>query len=250
MAHIDHYSPGSFCWFEVGTTDQNAAKSFYGSLFGWGADDMPMGPSEVYTMFTLDGRNPAAAYTLRPDMLARGVPPHWALYIASDDVDASAAKVTEAGGTVLMPPFDVFDVGRMAVVRDPAGAVFQIWQEKRPQSNGISGVPGTFCWADLYTPDSAKASAFYKAVFGWELTVGENDKSGYLHIKNGADFIGGVPPAHVIPPGVPPHWMLYFFVTDVDASTKKAADMGAKVLMGPMSIEHVGRMSVINDPQG
>src|ERR1035441_4949680 len=96
MANIDHYSPGSFCWFELGTTDQNAAKTFYKSLFGWGADDMPMGPEGVYSMFTLEGRNTGAAYTLMAEMRAHGVPPHWAIYVAVESADEAAAKAVKA----------------------------------------------------------------------------------------------------------------------------------------------------------
>src|ERR1022692_782451 len=199
MANIDHYSPGSFCWFELGTTDQNAAKSFYKALFGWDADDMPMGPEGVYSMFTLEGRNTGAAYTLMAEMRAHGVPPHWAIYVAVESADDAAAKAVKAGGTLIKEPFDVFDVGRMAVVKDPTGAVFHAWQEKRPHSNGISGVPGTFCWADLCTRDVDAAARFYSEVFGWQITKGENDSSGYLHIKNGEAFIGGIPPAQFLP---------------------------------------------------
>ena len=250
MANIDRYSPGSFCWFELGTTDQNAAKSFYKSLFGWGADDMPMGPEGVYSMFTLEGRNAGAAYTLMTEMRAHGVPPHWAIYIAVESADDAAAKAVKAGGTVLKGPFDVFDVGRMAVIKDPTGAVFQAWQEKRPHSNGISGVPGTFCWADLCTRAEEAAAQFYSAVFGWQITKAENDDSGYLHIKNGEAFIGGIPPAQFLPPNVPPHWMLYFYVTDADASTSKLQELGGTVHLAPMNIDKVGRMSVVADPQG
>ncbi|HUA58597.1 MAG TPA: VOC family protein [Verrucomicrobiae bacterium] len=250
MANIDHYPPGSFCWFELGTSDQNAAKPFYHALFGWGANDLPMGPDMFYSMFTLDSRSPGAAYTLMPDMVKAGIPPHWAIYIASANVDESTAKVTAAGGSVIKGPFDVFDVGRMSVVRDPTGAVFQIWQEKRPQANGIGGVPGTVCWADLNTRDVSAASKFYTAVFGWEIAPGEHDTSGYLHIKNGEQFIGGIPPSHMIPPHVPPHWLLYFLVADADASTAKVTELGGKVIMPAMSLEKVGRFSVVADPQG
>ena len=250
MPNIDHYAPGSFCWFELGTTDQNAAKSFYKSLFGWDADDLPMGPDGVYTMFILDGRAAGAGYTLMPEMRTHGVPPHWAIYIAVANADEAVAKATQAGGKIIKDAFDVFDIGRMAVIQDPTGAVFHVWQEKRPKANGISGVPGTFCWADLITRDVPAASKFYNAVFGWEIAKGENDNSGYLHIKNGEHFIGGMPPSEHMPPGVPPHWMLYFYVADVDASTKKLQDLGGKVLMAPMTMEKVGRMSIVDDPQG
>jgi hypothetical protein len=250
MANIDTYAPGSFCWFELATTDQNAAKSFYMSLFGWGVNDMPMGPNDVYSMFQLEGRSTGAAYTIRPDMRAKGVPPHWGLYIAADSADETAAKVGPAGGTLVAPPFDVFDVGRSAVVRDPAGAMFQLWQEKRPSSNGIAGVPGTFCWADLCTRDIEAAVTFYSQVFGWQIIPGENDNSGYLHIKNGETFIGGVPPSQFLPPYVPSHWMLYFYVADTDAATERVKELGGAVHMGPMTVEKVGRMSVVADPQG
>jgi predicted enzyme related to lactoylglutathione lyase len=250
MANIDTYAPGSFCWFELGTTDQDGAKSFYKSLFGWEANDMPMGPGNVYTMFLLDGRNPGAAYTLMPEMRAHGVPPHWGIYIAVANVDEAAAKAAAAGGTVIKGPFDVYDVGRMAVVQDPTGAHFHLWQEKRPHSEGISGVPGTFCWADLNTHDVPKAAQFYTTLFGWEIAPGEHDQSGYLHIKNGDSFIGGIPPTHVLPPNVPPHWMLYFQVADVEASTKQLVELGGKLHMGPITIEKTGKFSVVSDPQG
>jgi uncharacterized protein len=249
MPNIEKHNAGSFCWFELGTTDQDAAKKFYTTLFGWQPNDNPMGPEGVYTIFKLDGRDSAAAYTLMPEMLQRGVPPHWALYVCVDSADATAAKVAPAGGTVLMAPFDVFDFGRMAVLQDPTGAVIQLWQPKTNKGTGINGVPGTVCWADLSTPDQAKAAEFYKAIFGWEISPGQ-DNSGYLHIKNGEGFIGGIPPAQFRDPNAPPHWLLYYLVTDSDAATAKAKELGARVYMEPMTMEGVGRWSVVADPQG
>ena len=249
MAQVEKHAPGSFCWLELATTDQNAAKQFYSSLFGWVINDFPMGPGEVYTMFDLEGRNAAAAYNMNQQMRNRGVPSHWMLYMAVTSADDTAAKATKAGGNVLAAPFDVMEFGRMAALQDPAGAPFSIWQPKQHIGTGITGVPGTLCWADLMTPDQAAATKFYKDVFGWEITPGQ-DNSGYLHIKNGADFIGGIPPAEQRPPNVPPHWMLYFYVENCDASTDKAKGLGAKVLMEPMTLERVGRFSIVDDPQG
>ena len=249
MASIDTHAPGTFCWIELGTTDQNAAKQFYGSLFGWAANDFPMGPSELYTIFQLDGRDAAAGFTLNAEMRSRGVPPHWMLYVATASADESADKAAKAGGTVIAPPFDVMDFGRMAVLKDPTGAVFSVWQPKSHTGTRIGSVPGTLCWADLSTTDQAGASKFYQAVFGWEIAPGQ-DASGYWHIKNGAEFIGGVPPAERRNPNVPPHWLLYFYVEDCDASAAKAKASGATIHMGPMTIEKVGRMAVVGDPQG
>jgi len=250
MAHIDRHPPGNFCWIELATSDQNAAKRFYGALFGWTPQDSPMGPDEYYTIFKLEGRDAAAGYTLRADQKAQGVPPNWMTYIAVENADASAAKAKQLGGTVVMPPFDVMEHGRMAVVQDPTGAYFCIWQPKQNQGIGVGRMPNTFCWADLSTPDPAKAGEFYKGLFGWHLMKDEKDPSGYLHIQNGEPFIGGIPPAKHRQPGVPPHWLPYIEVADVDATAKKAKEMGANLYLEPMSMENVGRLAVIADPQG
>ena len=249
MPNIDKHSPGSFCWIELATSDQNAAKNFYSTLFGWQPNDNPMGPDAVYTMFKLDGRAAAACYTLMPDMVSQGVPPHWALYVAVENADEVAAKATELGGTVMAPPFDVYDFGRMAVLRDPTGAAINLWQPKQHSGTGAAGVPGTLCWVDLSTPDQERATEFYKDLFGWEIAPGKDD-SGYLHIKNGEEFIGGIPPAKFRNPNAPPHWLAYYLVTDCDASTDKAKEMGAQVYMPPTTMEGVGRWSIIADPQG
>jgi predicted enzyme related to lactoylglutathione lyase len=250
MPHINHHPPGAFCWIELGTTDQPAAKSFYSSLFGWNPKDMPMGPSDLYTLFRLEGRDAAAGYTLRADQRAEGVTPHWMIYVTVQNADESAKRVEAFGGKVIAPPFDVFESGRMAVIADPTSAVFCLWQGKKSQGTGITGVPGTLCWADLSTSDPEKVKRFYEGLFGWKIAPGENDTSGYLHIKNGEDFIGGIPPAAHRDPKVRPHWLAYFLVSDVDKTTAQARQQGAKVFVPPMTMEHVGRWSVLADPQG
>ncbi len=250
MPHIDKHEPGSFSWIELATTDQNAAKTFYSSLFGWSPDDQPMGPGAFYTMFMLDGRPAAAAYTLRPEQRAQGVPPFWNIYVDVADADEVVKKAQNAGGTVLAPAFDVYDFGRMAVLRDPTGAVFSVWQAKAHSGAGITGVDGTLCWVDLSTSDVDRAKQFYSDVFGWQITPGEHDTSGYLHIKNGSEFIGGIPPAAYRNPETPPHWLAYIQVSDCDASAAKAKQLGANVFVPPMSMENVGRWAVLADPQG
>ena len=249
MANVDTHAPGTFCWIELGTTDQSAAKQFYHSLFGWSPADFPMGPGEYYTMFNLDGRNAGACYTLNAQMRSQGVPPHWMVYVSVASADETAAKVEPAGGKLNAAPFDVMEFGRMAVIQDPAGAHIAIWQPKMHQGTGIARVPGTLCWGDLMTPDQAAATKFYEQVFGWKFDPGK-DNTGYLHIQNGDEFIGGVPPAEHTPPGAPPHWLLYFLVENCDLSTAKAGEAGANIHMPPMSMEGVGRWSVVADPQG
>jgi len=250
MIQIDKHAAGSFCWIELATTDQAAAKKFYSALFGWSPQDSPMGPDEFYTIFKLEGRDAAAGYTLRADQRAQGVPPHWMPYITVENANQAADTTNQLGGTVLAAAFDVMEMGRMAVLQDPTGATFCVWQAAKNTGIGIAGVAGTLCWADLSTPDAKRAGDFYSALFGWQIAAGENDKSGYLHIKNGEHFIGGIPPAEHRQPGIPPHWLAYFWVDDVDASAAKAKQLGAKLCLEPMTIENVGRMAVIADPQG
>ena len=252
MPNIEKHAPGEFCWIELGTTDQAAAKKFYGSLFGWAIFDAPMGPGEFYTMFSLEGRNTGAAYTMKKEDLARGVPPHWMLYITVETADAAAKKAAELGGKVLAPAFDVMDVGRMAVLQDPTGAIFSVWQATQHTGTGIAGVDGTLCWADLSTTDPERASKFYSGLFGWTMTPGEGktDTSGYLHIKNGENFIGGIPPTSARDSKGPAHWLAYLKTSKCDATAAKATQLGAKLVMAPTTFENVGRIAVIADPQG
>jgi predicted enzyme related to lactoylglutathione lyase len=251
MPVVDKLIPGSFCWMELGSTDQPGAKKFYSSLFGWTTVDFPMGPDGDYTIFRLKDHDCSATYTLRKDQREHGVPPHWLVYIAVSSADESAKRVVELGGKVLAGPFDVMDKGRMAIIQDPTGAHFAIWQGMTSTGIGIANEDGAFCWADINTPDREAAKKFYSVLFGWKFDPGQGkDESGYLHITNGEQMIGGAPPPEMLQPGIPPHWMIYYLVADCDASTAKAASLGGSVHVPPMDIEGAGRMSVLEDPQG
>jgi predicted enzyme related to lactoylglutathione lyase len=247
MRTIDKHPAGAFCWIELGTTDPGSAKRFYSALFGWNPNDMPMGPDETYTIFRLEGRDAAAAYHLNPQRQP-GVPPHWMIYVAVSHADDTVQHATQAGAKVLAGPFDVSESGRMAVLQDPTGAAFAIWQPKHHQGLGIADVDGTLCWADLMTRDAERARRFYSDLFGWQISAGDQH-SGYLHIKNGESFIGGIPPAG-LQPGVPPHWLLYILTSDCDATVAKAKSLGAQIHYGPTTMEGVGRWAVVADPQG
>jgi uncharacterized protein len=249
MPYIDRHNRGDFCWFELGTTDQSAAKAFYTSLFAWTFDDSPIGPDDFYTIFKLQERDVAAAYTLRPDQRSQGVPANWMVYVQVESADDTVRRAGELGAKVLAPAFDVFNAGPMAALADPTGAIFSVWQAKAHSGTGLNGLDGTVCWADLSTSDVDKAKQFYRNLLGWQITRGE-DVSGYLHIKNGQKFIGGIPPAAHRNPQIPPQWMIYFLVSNCDASADKARQLGAQLLLPPQEIEDVGRMAFVEDPLG
>jgi len=246
--------PGQFSWFELGTSDQAAAKTFYQTLFGWTSTDTPMGPNEIYTVFKLDGRDVGACYTLRPGQQKAGVPPHWMLYVAVANADDTAKRVGALGGSVIVEPFDVMDLGRMAVIADPTGAMFSLWQANKQPGVGVWGEVGSVAWADLQSRDQEKNGAFYSALLGWKMVEGKSmnpAKPGdYYHIVTGEDFIGGISPAGQVNPQAPPHWLIYVEVTDCKATTAKAISLGARAYVDTMEIPNAGKFSVIADPQG
>ncbi len=249
MPTVEHFAPGGFCWIELATSDQNAAKSFYTALFGWTVRDVPIGRGETYTLLELQGRIAAGAFAISPSESAAGAPPHWHLYVAVASADQSAKMAEQLGGKVMEAPFDVLDRGRAALIQDPTGAFFSLWEAKKRIGIGVTGDPGAFCWADLNTPDQERAKTFYESLFGWKLKPGQGEETGYLHIVNGENYIGGVP--HATQDGnIPPHWLIYFAVADADATFHRAKDMNARILLRPMDFEGVGRVAMLADPQG
>ena len=232
---------------ELATPDQPAAKVFYASLFGWSADDTLIGPSAFYTTFRLRDRAVAAARALGPDERGSNVPPHWTLYVAVESADEAVSSTIQMGGKICAGPFDVLDAGRMAMIFDPSGAPFALWEPKRNKGIGVVREHGAFCWADLSTTDIEIASKFYTGLFGWHLAPGE---TGYLHIRNGEEFIGGIPGVEHREANIPPHWLLYFQTDDCAASAEKARELGANILSGPFNIENLGRFATVADPHG
>jgi uncharacterized protein len=250
MQEVPTYAPGTFCWVELGTTDAAAAKKFYTELFGWTFTDSPIGPDMVYTMLKLDGKDVGALYQLGTEMTAQGIPPHWLSYVSVTSADDTATKAKEAGATLMKEPFDVFTVGRMAVVQDPTGAVFALWQAGTHHGAGVVNAPNSHCWNELGTNDTAKAGDFYTTVFGWTKDVQQMGPSEYTMFKNGDRPAGGM---YQLPPDmatVPPNWMVYFAVADCDAAAEKAGSLGATTIMPPTDIPNIGRFSMLLDPQG
>ncbi len=235
---------GTPSWVDLSTTDPVAAKAFYGDLFGWTWDDQALPDSDdVYAMAQKGGRAVAAIAGQQPDMAAAGVPPMWNTYVTVDDLEAAVDRVAGAGGTVVAPPFDVMDAGRMAVAVDPGGAMFMLWSPKGSIGAELVGEPGTYSWSELVTPDLAGAAAFYAEVFGWSAeTFGDYQM---FRRDDGADIAGSMNP---VTDGVPTHWGVYFAVEDCDATVAAARAAGGAVFNGPLDVEP-GRIATVADPQ-
>lgn len=248
MAEVTSHPPGAFCWIELATTDPKAAKDFYTKLFGWSFLDNDMGPGMTYTIFQLKGRDAAACYALDAAKMP-GVPPHWMLYIATADADASARRSAELGGTVNAPAFDVMELGRMAVLADPQGGNFCVWQTKSNKGIGIHNEAGAFCWGQLNTSDTAEAETFYRGLFGWDAKTGSDGGMAYTEWLLGGTPIGGMMALPKEAPA-PPHWLPYFAVADCDAAAVRAASLGANTFVPPSDIPGTGRFAVLADPQG
>jgi predicted enzyme related to lactoylglutathione lyase len=245
MAKIESYQPGDFCWAELATTDAEAAKQFYGDMFGWSALDHPM-PNGVYTMFQSAGDDVGAVY-----QAPQGVPTHWGVYFAVADVAASAAQVETLGGKITMGPMDI-GAGIMVVAQDPQGVHFSLWQAKQHIGATYGGPLGRVSWPELTTADPAGAIAFYTALLGWKTKPETGvDTAPYVEWVNNGTSMGGLMPMRGGQwEGVPPHWMVYITVADCDERAKHAADIGAQVCVPPTDIPNTGRFSVITDPQG
>ena len=269
MPERDGYIPGVPCWVDTSQPDPEAALSFYTGLFGWEFEDkMPGGFEGHYFIGRIRGRDVAAVGSV-----PEGTPPMatWNTYVSVESADETATKVRDAGGEVVMEPFDVMAAGRMAVLTDPEGAVFCVWQAKDHKGAQIVNEHGSLNFNGLATRDPDGAKAFYGAVFGWEelaLPAGSMWKlPGYgdhLEERNpglrvqmaqmGApegfiDVVAALNPIGGDEPETPARWSVTFAVDDADATAAKVTSLGGELVAGPFDAPWT-RTAVIKDPQG
>jgi predicted enzyme related to lactoylglutathione lyase len=244
MTEVSRHEPGSFCWAELATTDDGSAKKFYTKLFGWSFEDSPAGPGMVYTTLKKNGKSVGALYKMRPEQ--KGMPPNWMTYVTVASADGSAKKAKELGGKVFMEPFDVMDVGRMAIIEDQQGARICVWEPKKHIGAEVVNEPGALCWAELDTTDTESAKRFYTGLFGWGAKVSET----YTEWQQAGISIGGMMKIPKEWGPVPPNWLIYFAVSDCDATAKRTGELGGGTIVPPTDIPGMGRFSVLRDPQG
>jgi uncharacterized protein len=270
MPERDEYIPGVPCWVDTSQPDPEAATDFYSGLFGWEFEDvLPPGSEARYFIARLRGGDVAAVGSI-----PEAAPPMamWNTYVAVDGADESASKVRDAGGGVVMEPFDVMDSGRMAVFTDPEGAAFCVWQAREQKGARIVNEPGSLNFNGLNTRDTEGAKSFYGSVFGWQtITVDGGAQmwtlpgyGDFLERDNpdlrkqmaeaGApdgfvDVVATINPIADDQPDTPAHWSVTFAVEDADATAAKATELGGRVMVPPFDAPWV-RMTVIGDPQG
>ena len=269
MPERDGYPPGVPCWIDTTQPDPEAGVDFYSGLFGWEfRDAMPPGSPGKYFIARLRGGDVAAVGSV-----PEGAPPRaaWNTYISVDSADETASKVRDAGGRVVMDPFDVMDAGRMAVFADPEGATFCVWQARENKGAQIVNEPGSCVFNGLNTRDAERAKPFYRSVFGWDTLVFEGGGMWTLpgygdHLEQsnpelrkqmaelGApagfeDVVASLNPIGDDQPDAPARWNVTFSVNDADATAERAVELGGKVVAPPFDAPWV-RMTVIGDPQG
>lgn len=266
----DRYIPGVPCWVDTNQPEPEAATDFYRGLFGWELEDeMPPESGAHYFAARIRGRDAAAISSVPEGAPAIAT---WNTYVWVESADATAEQVRQAGGTILSEPFDVFDAGRMAVCRDPEGAVFNLWQPNRHRGATAVNEHGAVNFNDLNTHDPDRAKAFYGAVFGWttlemdggfrawtlpgygdfleEINPGTRERNAALGAPAGfEDVVAALVVIGADEPDTPARWGVTFGVDDADAAVERATALGGNVLAGPFDAPWV-RMAVLADPQG
>jgi predicted enzyme related to lactoylglutathione lyase len=246
---MPEYAPGTPSWVELSSPDTNASAAFYRELMNWNATDPGPAESGGYRMFQQDGKNIAGLM----GHMQEGQPTAWATYVSVADADETSKKVKAAGGSVIVEPMDVMDIGRMAVFADPTGAVFGVWQPKTFAGADLVNEPNSLCWNEVHTPDPESDKAFYGSVFGWAPTRPsfEGAPESYTVWELAGEPVGGMMQMteEMFPPDVPPHWSVCFAVADCDATVAKARALGGTVVAEPVNMP-IGRFAAVVDPQG
>ncbi|HMI83473.1 MAG TPA: VOC family protein [Polyangiaceae bacterium] len=246
MAEQNKAAVGTVAWVDLQTPDLDQARRFYGELLGWsfvGGDDPNSG---FYTTAQIRGRKVAGLAKLQ----GASPMPVWTVYLATDNADDLARRARDAGGTVLMPPMDVMEQGRMGILADPTGAAFGIWQAKQHRGAEIVDEPGAMTWHEVYTHDVTKAREFYARVFGLEQKRLDSPDIEYWTLYKGEKTVGGVMQmTAAMPKDLPSHWNTYFAVADADLAAKKVTALGGRVMQPPFDTPY-GRMAAVFDPLG
>lgn len=244
---------GRNVWYDLMTPDVAGAKKFYESVLGWKTEIWADGdPSKPYTMWKTGDRAIGGVMELPVEARQMGAPPHWIAYTAVEDVDASVRQATGLGGKVLAPPFDIPKVGRVAVLADPQGAVFALYRPEMEVTSDGKETVGDISWAELNTTDYESAWKFYSALFGWQHRSSMDMPGGmtYFMFNDAQGITKGGMSNVATAMKVPPHWLYYVTVRDINDTLARVTKAGGKVLNGPMEVPGNDLIAQCVDPQG
>ena len=241
------FAPGTPCWVDLFSADVDKAKVFYTNIFGWTFEDSGE-EFGGYVSFFSDGHAVGGVMQNAPDS---GIPDVWSTYISTEDVNATVTAATEAGAQVIVPAMEVSDLGSMAVLADPAGAAFGLWQPGAHLGFGKYNEPNSVTWNETHSKDFAASTSFYSTVFGWELekTSDIDDFRYYTGQVDGEPVAGVMDSSAFLPAEVPSHWAVYFSVADVDAALTKVVELGGSIVR-PAEDTPFGRIADVTDPTG
>lgn len=243
---------GSFIWYELLTSDPDAAARFYTALIGWTVAPFDSGDPAGYRVFEAGAEGVAGLMRLPPEAAARGARPGWFGYVGVDDVDRTVAEAEAAGATVHAPPRDLPGVGRFAMIADPQGAPLYLMRgaSDQPSHAFAAGRFGHCEWNELATDDPEAATAFHARLFGW--TEGERMEMGEMGAYQMLDLDGRNFGAVMrrMEGGPPPGWTYYFRVPSIEAAAARVTDLGGNVSFGPSEIPGGEFILIGADPQG
>jgi predicted enzyme related to lactoylglutathione lyase len=243
-------SHGRFVWYELMTTDTDGAKAFYGNVLGFGTRDAAI-PGVAYSIFTLAETGIGGLMDLPDDAKKMGAPPSWVGYVGVDDVDAIVGRIQHLGGTAYVPPTDIPNTGRFAVVADPQRAPFAVFKPLTPIENRPEqGMPGRVGWHELLAADWEKAFAFYADLFGWQKAeaVDMGVMGTYQLFAASGQTLGGMFNKPAMIPA--PFWLYYFNVDNIDAAATRVKEGSGEILNGPMQVPGGSWIVQCKDPQG
>ncbi len=246
MFTVSQYPHGCFSWVDLSTHDADAAAEFYSGVMGWESHGMDAGYGMRYFTFRKDGHEIAGLAELPAEM--KDFPASWNSYVTVGDVAALMEPIEAAGGTVIEPPFEVPDGGRISLIQDPDGAALGLMQPKDFIGSTLVNTPGALCWNDVYTRDPALSRAFYEQIFGWQF---QDDGQGYYRFTNGGRNNGGMLPMDAeMQEAFRPWWMVYFSVADIEEAAARVVELGGQLDFPPQPVPGAGRFVLFRDPQG
>lgn len=251
VPRIDMHVESTFSYANLQTTDLDAARSFYTSLFGWSVDEVPMADDRVFAIFKKSGRTTAAAIARPPERRDGGARAMWTPYFTVRHVDQLTEEARRTGATVRSEPFDLGSAARTSVIEDPGGALFGLWEPRDGIGAEVMFEPNTLTWTACASKDVEAARSFYCGLFGWSFREMPMEGGGTYSVfeREGLDrLVAGLGPLPV--DGMPPSWLDYFRVASCDDAAAAAHSLGGEVRNGPIDRPQVGRIAIVADPQG